>query len=66
MTTTGLEDHTLDDTPASDFLGFELLLDDEDRKLLDRVREYMTTHVEPVINGRNGRLVQPAVAASWK
>jgi glutaryl-CoA dehydrogenase len=43
-------DIDLRDTPASDFLGFELLLDDEDRKLLDRVREYMTTHVEPVIN----------------
>ena len=45
-----MTDIDLRDTPASDFLGFELLLDDEDRKLLDRVREYMTTHVEPVIN----------------
>ena len=37
-------------TPDSDFLGFELLLDDEDRKLLDRVRAFMAERVEPVIN----------------
>jgi glutaryl-CoA dehydrogenase len=37
-------------TPDSDFLGFELLLDDEDRKLLEQVRAFMTTNVEPVIN----------------
>jgi glutaryl-CoA dehydrogenase len=41
---------TLHDTPDSDFLGFELLLDDEDRKHLERVRAFMTTTVEPVIN----------------
>ncbi len=40
----------LDDSPASDFLGFELLLEDEDRAVLHRVREHMTTKVEPVIN----------------
>ncbi len=40
----------LTDSPESDFLGFELLLDDEDRELLGRVRSYMTTTVEPVIN----------------
>ena len=46
-----MTDHvTLADTPDSDFLGFELLLPDEDRKLLERVREHFTTHVEPVIN----------------
>jgi glutaryl-CoA dehydrogenase len=43
-------DPTLSDTPDSDFLGFELLLDDEDRKLVERVREFMVTNVEPVIN----------------
>src|SRR4051794_12236446 len=37
-------------TPESDFLGFELLLDDQDRALLHRVREHMAEHVEPVIN----------------
>ena len=36
--------------PDSDFLGFELLLDDEDRELLSEVRAFMTTQVEPVIN----------------
>jgi glutaryl-CoA dehydrogenase len=41
---------TLHDTPDSDFLGFELLLDDEDRKHLERVRAFMTANVEPVIN----------------
>ena len=41
---------TLHDTPDSDFLGFELLLDDEDRKHLERVRAFMTVNVEPVIN----------------
>jgi glutaryl-CoA dehydrogenase len=46
-----MSDLDLSDTPDSDFLGFELLLDDEDRKLLERVREFMLTHVEPVING---------------
>jgi len=41
---------TLHDTPDSDFLGFELLLGDEDRKHLERVRAFMTVNVEPVIN----------------
>lgn len=46
-----MTDHSnLQDTPDSDFLGFELLLDDEDRKLLERVRAFMTDNVEPVIN----------------
>ena len=40
----------LTETPDSDFLGFELLLDDEDRKLLNRVRTHMVSTVEPVIN----------------
>ncbi len=40
----------LTDSPASDFLGFELLLDDDDREVLARVRSHMTTTVEPVIN----------------
>ncbi len=40
----------LDDIPASDFLGFELLLDDDDRELLARVRSHLTSVVEPVIN----------------
>jgi glutaryl-CoA dehydrogenase len=44
------DDLKLRETPDSDFLGFELLLDDEDRKLLERVRSYTTENVEPVIN----------------
>jgi glutaryl-CoA dehydrogenase len=40
----------LEDSPFSDFLGFELLLDDQDRELLSRVRAFMTREVEPVIN----------------
>jgi glutaryl-CoA dehydrogenase len=40
----------LDDSPGSDFLGFELLLEDGDRELLERVRGHMTETVEPVIN----------------
>lgn len=39
-----------DDTPFSDFLGFELLLEEQDRELLSRVRAFMTREVEPVIN----------------
>lgn len=39
-----------DDSPSSDFLGFELLLADEDRELLSRVRGFMNQVVEPVIN----------------
>ncbi len=37
-------------SPDSDFLGFELLLEDEDRSLLDRVRRHLRRHVEPVID----------------
>jgi glutaryl-CoA dehydrogenase len=44
------DDLDLSSTDDSDFLGFELLLDDEDRKLVERVRAYMVTTVEPVIN----------------
>ena len=40
----------LSDSPESDFLGFELLLGDDDRELLGRVRAHMTSVVEPVIN----------------
>jgi glutaryl-CoA dehydrogenase len=36
--------------PDSDFLGFELLLDDADRKQLEEVRRFMQQAVEPVIN----------------
>ena len=46
----GLDELTLDDSPASDFLGFELLLEEQDRELLSRVRAFMTREVEPVIN----------------
>ncbi|MGC1209120.1 MAG: acyl-CoA dehydrogenase family protein, partial [Ornithinimicrobium sp.] len=42
--------NALKSTPDSDFLAFELLLDDEDRALLARVRDFMTTAVEPIIN----------------
>ncbi|MBA2739420.1 MAG: acyl-CoA dehydrogenase family protein [Nocardioidaceae bacterium] len=38
------------DSPGSDFLGFELLLDGDDRELLERVRKNMAATVEPVIN----------------
>ncbi|MGB3186115.1 MAG: acyl-CoA dehydrogenase family protein [Ornithinimicrobium sp.] len=41
---------TLEATPTSDFLAFEMLLDDEEREVLGRVRDFMTTAVEPVIN----------------
>ena len=47
---TDLEDLGLEDSPFSDFLGFELLLEDEDRELLSSVRAFMTREVEPVIN----------------
>jgi glutaryl-CoA dehydrogenase len=40
----------LSDLPDSDFLGFELLLDDADRKQLEQVRRFMQQAVEPVIN----------------
>lgn len=40
----------LSDTPFSDFLGFELMIPDEDRELLSRVRSFMTRQVEPIIN----------------
>ena len=43
-------DMDLTDSPGSDFLGYELLLDDDDRALLSTVREYMASTVEPVIN----------------
>jgi glutaryl-CoA dehydrogenase len=50
MTATQLKTLSLEDSPASDFLGFELLLEEQDRKLLSRVRAFMTREVEPVIN----------------
>ena len=40
----------LTDTPFSDFLGFELVLPDQDRELLSGVRSFMTRQVEPIIN----------------
>ena len=45
-----LEDLGLEDSPFSDFLGFELLLEEQDRELLSSVRAFMTREVEPVIN----------------
>ena len=44
------DDLALEDSPFSDFLGFELLLEAEDRDLLNRVHAFMTREVEPVIN----------------
>jgi glutaryl-CoA dehydrogenase len=38
------------ETPFSDFLGFELLLEEQDRELLSGVRAFMTRTVEPIIN----------------
>ena len=40
----------LSDSPFSDFLGFELLLADQDRELLGYVRSFMNRQVEPIIN----------------
>ncbi len=40
----------LSETPFSDFLGFELLLTEQDRELLSGVRSFMTRQVEPIIN----------------
>ncbi|SEB78249.1 glutaryl-CoA dehydrogenase [Nocardioides exalbidus] len=45
-----LDDVGLTDSPFSDFLGFELLLDEEDRELLSRVRAFTTREIEPIIN----------------
>ena len=45
-----LADAVLEESPFSDFLGFELLLDEEDRALLSSVRAFMTREVEPIIN----------------
>lgn len=45
-----MSDFDPDETPFSDFLGFELLLEEPDRDLLGRVRAFMTREVEPVIN----------------
>jgi glutaryl-CoA dehydrogenase len=45
-----MSDLDLSATPGSDFLGFDLLLDDDGRALLERVRSHLATHVEPVIN----------------
>ncbi|MCW2579746.1 MAG: hypothetical protein JWR82_1347, partial [Blastococcus sp.] len=35
---------------TSDFYDLEALLDDEDRALLHRVRTFMDTEVQPIIN----------------
>jgi glutaryl-CoA dehydrogenase len=43
-------DNPLDALDAGDFLGYELLLPEEDRALLHRVHEHLLEHVEPVIN----------------
>ncbi|MCW2740695.1 MAG: hypothetical protein JWR45_1117 [Blastococcus sp.] len=37
-------------TATSDFYDLEALLDDEDRALLHRVRDFMDTEVQPIIN----------------
>ncbi|MGA9747317.1 MAG: acyl-CoA dehydrogenase family protein [Nocardioides sp.] len=47
---TDLDDQTLKATPFSDFLGYELMLEEQDRELLSSVRAFMTREVEPVIN----------------
>ncbi len=47
---TDLEDLGLADSPFSDFLGFELLLEEQDRELLSSVRAFMNREIEPVIN----------------
>ena len=39
-----------DEAPLSDFLGFEMLLEEADRDLVRRVRAWGTREVEPVIN----------------
>ncbi|MBC7631590.1 acyl-CoA dehydrogenase family protein [Aeromicrobium sp.] len=41
---------TLSDTPDGDFLGFELLLEQQDRDLLHTVRAHLEAEVLPVIN----------------
>ena len=48
--TTDPQDLNPDETPFSDFLGFELLLEEQDRELLSSVRAFMTREVEPIIN----------------
>ena len=47
---TDLEELGLADSPFSDFLGFELLLEEQDRELLSSVRAFMNREVEPIIN----------------
>ncbi len=47
---TGPDPHVPEESPFSDFLGFELLLDEADRELLSSVRAFLTREVEPVIN----------------
>ena len=54
-----VNDTDLMDSPGSDFLGFELLLDDDDRELLERVRKHMAATVEPVINDHWTRATFP-------
>jgi len=48
-----------DDSPFSDFFGFELLIAEEDRELLSRVRAFMTREVEPIINDHWTRATFP-------
>ncbi len=50
MKSTPMSEPDPDETPFSDFLGFELLLEEQDRELLSRVRAFMTREVEPIIN----------------
>ncbi len=48
-----------DEAPLSDFLGFEMLLSEEDRDLVRRVRAWGTREVEPVINDHWTRATFP-------
>ncbi len=40
----------VEESPFSDFLGYELLLEEQDRELLSAVRAWATREVEPIIN----------------
>lgn len=49
----------VDESPFSDFLGFELLLEEQDRELLGAVRAWATREVEPIINDHWTRATFP-------
>ena len=52
-------DAEVDESPFSDFLGFELLLEEPDRELLSAVRAWATREVEPIINDHWTRATFP-------